>query len=86
MLPPKSRRRRKTQFQSLWEKAEALAAENLKLESELDALISHIDETVVPVELELGRRIRQVVDKQLDFDEKKIPDAVATSGIESLDR
>ncbi|NND93133.1 MAG: hypothetical protein HKN42_19915 [Granulosicoccus sp.] len=64
-------RKRKTRFQRLWEESETLSGENAALEIALDALALRIGSEVLPAQQDMGNAIRQVVDRQLDLNERK---------------
>jgi hypothetical protein len=71
ILGKRCRQRPASRFQRLWAKAATLSADNTQLEAGLDALVRRIDIEVISAELALGKTIRQMVDRQLDFAEKK---------------
>lgn len=65
------KRTAESRFQRLWAEAQALASENTRIELELDALITRLDNEIRPVECEMGESIRQTVYRQLEFARKK---------------
>jgi hypothetical protein len=60
-----------SRFQRLWAEAEALAKDNIELESELNALVSRIDKEVFSAEREMGETVRLMVYRQIEFANRK---------------
>jgi hypothetical protein len=67
----RGKKKRKTRFQRLWADAEAIRKDNRQLACDLDMLVSRVEAEILPVELDACKIIRKVVDRQLDFSEKK---------------
>jgi hypothetical protein len=60
-----------SRFQRLWAEAEALAKDNVELESELNTLVTRIDKEVFSAEREMGETVRLMVYRQIEFANRK---------------
>lgn len=60
-----------SRFQRLWAEAEALAKDNIELESQLNVLVSRIDKDIFSAEREMGETIRLMVYRQIEFANRK---------------
>jgi len=68
---PKKKNSKKTRFQILYSKVDALSKENEQLDADLNQVVQRVQRETCEVELDLGKTIRKVLDRQLDFALKK---------------
>jgi len=72
IIPSKNNSKKaQTRFQRLWSEAEALASDNVKLQADLDVLVQRVSKEIMTAELKMGKTIRDVVHRQIDFAGKK---------------
>lgn len=90
--PKSNRKKPQSRFQNLWDEAERLKRRNLELEDSLNALVQRIKADLGPAELEMGRSMREQMDKLIVFAgrkslplwQKDVLDSWITTNMETL--